>query len=378
MIKCGCGMVIVKNGGGQVTCRRCQSLVYVPPDTLRSVPCIHRGEHVGMADCGCCGQADVYACRLKTHAMKRKLRPGLVTVQIGDDRKRVEMGYCATCEHELKLPATQPAKDCVIITPHFNPAGSRRIEETLNEWLATVADCDVIIERADGGPQNVMWQKERLINRAIERLPASVKYVAWCDHDICFERADWLVESCRMIDNGIDAMQPFETAKYRGKKGDIDRTAKSATSVAVKGGKPQTGPGACWVASREWLDRIGGIYDRNIVGGGDAVFFEAVSGLMTSYRDRQSKASRSHLESWIAGVGPTRIGYLPGSVHHLWHGDFRNRQYVSRDAIMRRYEFDPELHVEVDAQGLLAWTDAAQQAMRDEVAEYFAARRDDG
>jgi hypothetical protein len=229
-----------------------------------------------------------------------------------------------------------------------------------------------------GDGSNVLWQKERLINIAIKRLPKEVRYVCWIDHDIVFENANWLRESIEKIDEGYQCLQPFTDIKYRNRYGEIDRTSKSASSVALSGGTPGTGPGAAWVASREWLDSIGGLYDRNIVGGGDAVWFEAVSGVRTQYRDRQSQASQRHIGQWVEEVGKVRYTCLPHAVQHLWHGEFSNRQYVGRDAIMRRYGFDPDRHVAIDSSGLLAWADAAPQAMQDEVAAYFAGRREDG
>ena len=36
-----------------------------------------------------------------------------------------------------------------------------------------------------------MWQKERLLNLGITRLPGECDYVAWLDCDIVFERRDW-------------------------------------------------------------------------------------------------------------------------------------------------------------------------------------------
>ena len=36
-----------------------------------------------------------------------------------------------------------------------------------------------------------LWQKERLINLAIARLPPHVRFVAWVDCDVIFERPDW-------------------------------------------------------------------------------------------------------------------------------------------------------------------------------------------
>jgi len=322
--------------------------------------------------------------------MKRKIKPGRVRVSIGGQVRGVDVAYCAGCSQETKALPTIHPPGTAIITTHYNPIGFHRLRETWHEWQPTMGEV-ITMELVIGGePEipgsvaiqgtdaNVLWQKERLINLAIERLPANVRTVAWVDHDIVFEDHRWLVDAQRMIDKGMDCVQPFTNIQYQGKDGKVIRTATGAASVSLAGGRPDTGPGAAWVASRQWLKRIGGLYDRNIVGGGDATFFEAVSKQRSWYRDRQPQASKKHLGDWIDSVGSVKYGCLPGTIRHLWHGDFANRQYVSRDAILMQFGFDPMRHIEIDANGLLAWTDAASPEFRAAVAGYFAGRREDG
>jgi hypothetical protein len=373
-MKCDrCGRLLIAITDRNVRCP-CGHLI---PAGRAELPCVHRGEVIGTADCGCAGKPKVYQCGIHRLAMDRKLKPGMVPVVMSVGKQHFDMAYCNACPQKLTVHRTLPVDGCAIITTHYNPAGFSRLDATLEEWLPTMPE-GVIVEHGDGGPENIMWQKERLINRAIERLPDEMRTVAWVDHDIVFENPNWLVESQRLIDDGIDCVQPFSLVKYQDRAGKVNRTARGAASVSLAGGMPDTGPGAAWVASRDWLQSIGGLYDRNIVGGGDATFFEAVSKQRTKYRERQSEASKKDLGRWVEAVGSVRYGCLPGAVRHLWHGDFGNRQYVSRDAILRRFEFDPDKHVEIDSNGLLAWTDAASQGLRDAVAGYFAGRREDG
>jgi hypothetical protein len=229
-----------------------------------------------------------------------------------------------------------------------------------------------------GTTENIMWQKERLINLAIEQLPPKVKYVCWIDHDIVFENPNWLVEACEMIEAGFDAVQPFDTIDYLDLDRHIIRSSTGAASVALSGKTPGTGPGACWVASRRWLDSIGGVYDRNVVGGGDAVFFEAISLKPTQFIERQPEACQFDVRKWTAAIPPVKMGFVKGNVQHLWHGEATNRQYISRDAILCEYDFDPCRDIEVDERGLLRWTVSAPSGLRDSVREYFSARREDG
>jgi hypothetical protein len=357
---------------------------------VQRLPCVYKGVFAGYADCGCQGNTAVYQCGIRSLCMDRKLKPGKVKAVIGGNKQCVEMAYCNDCTKRLEVAKTVQVNNAAIITTHYNPAGFNRLRETWLEWQPTIGEV-ITMELAignepeipgsvviSGDAGNILWQKERLINLAIEQLPAEIDIVAWVDHDIVFEDSQWLVKSNQIIESGVDCVQPFTGILYQDLQGKVIRKSTGAASVALAGGSPDTGPGAVWVASRDWLAKIGGLYDRNIVGGGDAVLFEAISGQRTRYRERQSPRSRDHLDRWIESVGPVRYACLPGTIRHLWHGDFANRQYVSRDAIMRQYDYDPERHITIDSRGLLAWTDAAPQAMRDSVAAYFAGRKEDG
>jgi hypothetical protein len=72
-----------------------------------------------------------------------------------------------------------------------------------------------------------------------------------------------------------------------------------------------------------------------------------------------------------------KAGYVPGAVRHLWHGDRANRQYLSRDEILCRHDFDPAAHLRIGENGLLELSNAPG-GLADEIARYFADRRDDG
>ncbi len=302
---------------------------------------------------------------------------------------------CHNCPQRLRVLPTEPPDNpdsVAIITTHYNPCGFDRLRQTFFEWYPTIRLPLITMEMVtgnqppeipnsqivNGSEQNIVWQKEALINQAIRTLPPAVRYVCWIDHDFVFEDPAWLRKAIAKIDSGVDALQPFSVMRYQSQSGAIERTSEGAAAVAKQGGDPGTGPGAVWVASRDWLDRIGGLYWQNIVGGGDAVFFSAVSKTRTSFVARQSPAAQSHIAAWIESIGPVRYDYLQGAIRHIWHGDRENRQYVSRDEILRRFEFDPNRHIELQENGLIRWTKAASPAFRNAVKNYFLGRREDG
>ncbi|MBM4317211.1 MAG: hypothetical protein FJ116_06995, partial [Deltaproteobacteria bacterium] len=92
-----------------------------------------------------------------------------------------------------------------IITCVFNPTNSRKIRDNyaqfrknLNHPILTVElafnDQPFFIEDAiqiRGTNENLMWQKERLLNIALESLPEQIDKIAWLDADIIFKNNSW-------------------------------------------------------------------------------------------------------------------------------------------------------------------------------------------
>src|SRR5579864_1198351 len=93
------------------------------------------------------------------------------------------------------------------ITAYFNPTGSRRRltnYRLFRKWLplplVTVElsfagdfelgaeDADILIQLKEG---DTLWQKERLLNVALNALPISCTMVVWLDCDIIIGGQDW-------------------------------------------------------------------------------------------------------------------------------------------------------------------------------------------
>jgi len=306
--------------------------------------------------------------------MIRRLKPTL-----GPDRT---CNVCDDCD--------SPSKYATILTTHFNPAGHSRLRETWrqwDEWIEHDYQCwELVLGDAEpeipgsiairGDNRNAIWQKERLTNLAIESLPESVRYVAWVDHDLILPDR-WLQAGCEMLASGFDAVQLFDRVAYLGRDGSPIKTYAGAAATLAAGRTPNQCPGGAWIASRSFLAKIGGIYDRNIVGGGDAVFFGGVTRSRTSFLDRQPIGVQDAARRWMSGVGDCRWGYVRGEARHVWHGDRANRQYLSRDEILCRHGFDPAAHLRIGENGLLELSNAPD-GLADEIARYFADRRDDG
>jgi hypothetical protein len=225
---------------------------------------------------------------------------------------------------------------------------------------------------------DVMWQKERLLNLALERLPPDCDKIAWLDADVVFGRPDWAEETARLLDE-YSVVQPFSQSinlragglppvkdwaslpvgtlpgqRYYGMAYGISRKGYEALGDYRRAGHS----GFAWAARRETLEGLG-FYDRLVTGGGDLVMSRAMfSGGRHLGLEQFSPALAEDLTAWAARFYSRvrgSVSPLQGDLYHLWHGNPLNRAYGHRFQVLVETEFDPRKDLGTDANGLLAW-----------------------
>jgi hypothetical protein len=299
------------------------------------------------------------------------------------------------------------------IAAYFNPCGYRsrlenykRFREQLQTPLVTVELAfDGRFELDSGAAEilirkhgtDVMWQKERLLNIALDALPSECGAVAWLDCDVLFSRQDWPEASLWALEKAA-LIQPFSTARDT-----LDRSSgalsESAPSCALSycRGHPEelafeydenrvprrrlSAPGFAWAARRELIASTR-FYDVCILGAGDRAMLHAANGRIAQEIEARmpSKAHAQHYRSWAVAFHDAvggRIGYVPGDVVHLWHGDFRNRQYRIRFADFGRFAFDPTRDIVLNSQACWRWA-SLKPELHAFARDLFALRREDG
>jgi hypothetical protein len=88
---------------------------------------------------------------------------------------------------------------------------------------------------------------------------------------------------------------------------------------------------------------------------------------------------RRHYLRWAEAFGGAidgAIGCLPGQVHHLFHGDLRNRRYLRRYHGFAAWDFDPSRDLGLASGGAWTW-ERNEPGLHRHVADYFRARRED-
>lgn len=247
-----------------------------------------------------------------------------------------------------------------------------------------------------------LWTKEAAINAMVARLPRVARYLAWIDADISFVRPDWVGEILHALQR-YDFVQPFSEAydlcpeygliqKHLGfafcHLTGVPHPRPGHTPCYEYGGGKQGGvfqfhPGYAWACRRSAFDAVGGLIDFAILGAGDQHMAKCLVGrgadsvhprIHPHYRELvlewQRRAERYILRN---------IGFVPGAIHHHWHGPKIARRYASRWQVLVGNQFDPLHDIRRDWQGLwsLTVTDERTIALRDEIRAYFAQRQED-
>jgi hypothetical protein len=220
--------------------------------------------------------------------------------------------------------------------------------------------------------RDVMWQKERLLNLTIDRVPDRYTKIAWIDADILFTNPNWLTDASERLDqysvvqlfSHVLRLRPNETSYFGG--GDrahgfgFAYTALPAFSRLPFSVHGRTGYG--WAADRQLLTDVG-LYDAAIMGGGDHLAAHAFTGAFSSCLTGHFPSNSGYLDHfrgwaealWSVALG--RLGYVPGAALHLWHGERRNRRYAGRLRELSQLGYDPKVHLQAAPGGVWTWSD---------------------
>jgi len=294
----------------------------------------------------------------------------------------------------------------------WNPSGRFQLAAT---------DADRLIQ-VQGG--DFMWQKERLLSRALSALPEHVRYVAWVDCDMIFTDPRWHRRIRRLLQDQL-VVQPFRRVVYLGQEA-TRRVVRDGVSVAQVLDDTDANPtrpsfldvfervgdqivsidlhrrfdpqparpgqynimarpayGHAWAARMDAIRGIG-FYERCVMGGGDLLSAYGLIGqqeaMIANHRsvgwDFYGGAS---YRDWAQQAAETCRGRLTcgdETVVHLHHGSLENRQYRSRIDGLARFELDIDRDIAADVGEPWSWTRNATE-LNGYFLEYLANRKED-
>ncbi len=288
-----------------------------------------------------------------------------------------------------------------VLACYFNPCGYEAPKRNFLRFAAALrerriplhaielafGDEPFFLEPGDGIARvrgaDVLWQKERMLNRLLESVPPEFDKVAWVDADLIFTNPHWADDASRLLER-YPVVQLFEQAvplTREGHHGDVRNGVAFAVAHGLKDARHLgiSHPGFAWAARRELIARHG-LLDTNIVGGSDSMMVYAMFGW--SYIDYLNRYGAGMRESFLAWAGPFweevrgRVGYVPGQVLHMWHGSRADRKYDERVDWLGRHDFDPMTDIAPDGNGLWRWA-SEKPGMHDRIRRYFFERRED-
>ena len=300
-----------------------------------------------------------------------------------------------------------PPKNLAAVTPYFNFGRSRNRMRNYRQFAAHLAEQGVplwTIEAAlPGDPFDVaendrvrrvrvrepLWLSERLINVLWPALPPEVDAVAWVDADLLFEPGiaeatlaalrRWpivqLFQRVCWLDGGGTALPYRRDDQLLGIGYRNFRERASTVDSATRR------TGFAWAARRELLEAMGGLFDRYPAGGGDVLSCIGFFGdLHAACLARYGSAVVAEVRNWAAHAGAVvrgRVGYVPGTIRHLYHGQLCHRNYLKRHQVWQAAGFDPAIHLEL-VEGLYQFSPRCPPEIRQWTAAYLGKlRRED-
>ncbi|WP_147127590.1 hypothetical protein [Shimia ponticola] len=292
-----------------------------------------------------------------------------------------------------------------LVSCFFNSTGSSRLVENLRAFVdglgvykpaLHLVECLPPGQRSalDGldnlhvvHAESVLWQKERLLNLAVESLPDSVEAVVWCDTDIIFADPDWVPQTLEKLQD-VDVLQPFRHVAQVPRLGDapVESYASAVTENPDLAGLRfhQHGhTGYAWGIRRDVIQSVG-FFDECVIGGADHVMAHAFTGTprcdcIPPLLGTESRLQRSY-EAWAdrlwAEHGPLKMGFLDLDIEHRRHGSDKGRKYLVRNKLLEMSGFDPSQHLVRNQWDCWEWSPSAT-AQRDLVKAYFSQRKED-
>jgi hypothetical protein len=230
-----------------------------------------------------------------------------------------------------------------------------------------------------------IWHKENMINLGVKYLlPSNWKAFAWIDADIEFDNNSWALDTLKILNGCKDVVQLFSHCIDMDKDKNTLNIFNSFGYSFSKNKKYTTKgldywhPGYAWAMTRKAYEKVGGIYDKGVLGSGDNIM--ALSFINKCKNMNNVNYSKDYNDSMLEfqkKAKKLRLGYTPGLIRHYFHGSKKNRKYTERWQILMKHEFSPNQHLTYDSFGILIPTAEFSQEFKKDIMDYFKERKED-
>lgn len=221
---------------------------------------------------------------------------------------------------------------------------------------------------------NILWQKERCLNIAIENLKKNTDSIAWVDTDVIFNNPNLLKDTQAALDK-YKVVQLFESCFENPRVNPFHNNIGLGKTIANNLDIEYPAVGFAWAFRRNVLveDKL---YDLDPVGNSDILQtlvwlgkwnHRNIMNLLPAYR------KEFLLWAWDSYEKvEENIGYVPGVLEHLYHGLLQFRRYHERNEILIRNNFTPSKDLRLDKNNLYS-LEQKPNLIKD-IQEYFNIR----
>lgn len=241
--------------------------------------------------------------------------------------------------------------------------------------------------------KSIYWQKEALLNIGIKfLLKTKCKYIMWVDADIKFTSDNWY-EKILNSTKFYEVTQIFKTAHQQNfSNGNTISKLSASFSINNNGVyadelnnllKRNGEPGYGYCYHRDFF-KDNFLFDKAILGTGD---FLNLIGIYyndtfkdTIQNDRFFKnTTNDFIETycnWAEHFSKPNInvGYVDEDIVVMNHGSLKNRQYTSREEIIKKHKYTPSLDLKNSKNGIYQITNKKLEVS---IKKYFKSRNED-
>jgi hypothetical protein len=230
-----------------------------------------------------------------------------------------------------------------------------------------------------------LWHKENMVNLGVKYLlPKNYKSFAWIDADIQFENNCWALDTLKILNGCKDIVQIFShCVDLDNNKNNLNifngfgysfNKCKKYTSK----GADYWHPGYAWAITRRAYEKIGGLYDKGILGSGDNIIALGLINKCNYINNiNYSDDYNNSILEYQKKVHSLRLGYTPGVIRHSYHGSKYNRKYTERWQILMKYNYSPLIDIIYDDIGIITPTNYFSNEFKNEILNYFKERKED-
>jgi hypothetical protein len=230
-----------------------------------------------------------------------------------------------------------------------------------------------------------IWHKENMINLGVQKLlPKNYKAFAWVDADIEFENTTWAMDTLKILNGCKDVVQIFSHAvdmdKDKSNLNLFNGFGYSFTKQKLYRNKNSDywHPGFAWAITRKAYEKIGGLYDKGVLGSGDNIMALSFINKVSNVNNKSySNDYNQSMLDYQMNASRLRLGYVPGVIRHHFHGSKINRKYTERWKLLMQYNYSPITDVTYDKDGVLIPTTNFSDDFKSDILTYFKERKED-